>query len=117
MFMGFYVDPEGQQADFLETTMIGQIPSGTNTPKETAGFGKTPTAIKGILEPTTDTGAGDKDSLQAFVAAIKTARQEYGQYFGDAGSANNGLYIRAKPFEKRKRTARLFRSRKRARWA
>jgi hypothetical protein len=90
MFVGFYVDADGQQVDFLETTMIGNLPSSTSAPTEnekSAGFGRRPSAIKGILEPATDTGAGDKDSLQCFVAAIKAAREEYGQYFGDAGTA------------------------------
>lgn len=102
MFMGFYVDPDGKQADFLETTMIGQIPSNTDTPKESAGFGKTPTAIKGILEPAIDTGAGDKDSQQAFIAAIKTARQEYGQYFGDAGTAEKRSLYKSRTVRKEK---------------
>ena len=102
MFMGFYVDPDGKQADFLETTMIGQIPRSTDTPKESAGFGKTSTAIKGILEPAIDTGAGDKDSQQAFIAAIKTARQEYGQYFGDAGTAEKRSLYKSRTVRKEK---------------
>jgi len=102
MFVGFYVDPEGKQPDFLETTMIGQMPRNTDTPKESASFGKTPTAIKGMLEPATDTGAGDKDCLAAFIAALKAAREEYGQYFGDAGTAEKRSLYKSRTVRKEK---------------
>jgi hypothetical protein len=102
MFVGFYVDPEGQQADFLETTMIGQIPSSANRPKESAGFGRNPSAIKGMLEPATDTGAGDKNSLDAFVTAVKAARGEYSEYFGEAGTAEKRSLYKSRTVRKEK---------------
>lgn len=102
MFMGFYVDPEGRQADFLETTMIGQVPSSENVPKESKGFGKNPTAIRGMLEPANDTGTGNKDSLDSFMAAIKAARGEYSQYFGDAGTAERHSLYKSRTVRKEK---------------
>ena len=93
MFVGFYVDPKGSQADFLETTMIGNIPSNSASQGEARGFGSKPEAIKGMLEPSADTKVNGKTSLEGFSAAIKTARGEYAKYFGDGSTAErNSLY-------------------------
>jgi hypothetical protein len=100
MFVGFYVDEEGKQLDFLETTMIGQVatapPADADSPApsdatEGATRSRKIGEIAGLLEPAVDAGIADKDSQQSFVAAVQKAREEAQENFGGGGDGSQSV--------------------------
>jgi hypothetical protein len=87
MFMGFYLDPECTKPEFLETTMMGSIQSaekerGDDSATQSSS-GRKSRQIKGILEPAVTGGGANQSSLDSFLAAVKTARKEAQENFGD----------------------------------
>jgi hypothetical protein len=85
MFVGFYLDPQGKELDFLETTMLGHSPdstSGGTDGRSVTGAGvRTIAAVRGIIEPAVNAGINAKSSQESFLAAIHTARKEAKENF------------------------------------
>jgi len=94
MFMGFFVDPEGKELEFLETTMIGAVQGQTEPASQKVNNAATVNGtvssinfICSVLEPTQTADVGSKKSLESFEKAILTAREEVKKNFkGAAGS-------------------------------
>jgi hypothetical protein len=95
MFVGFALDSDGREVDYLETVMIGKAGEARLRSEETAAADseRSIRAIQGLLEPVAEVGLDGKSSLDSFVEALKTARSSVDKHF-EAGELSGNISSR-----------------------